>query len=96
MACILSIKVIPSSGRQACILESTGTIKCYLKSPAEDGKANRELIKLFANMLKIEQRAVIILTGLTSPKKKLKINAPLSEQACYALLGLDYQKPLIG
>ena len=95
MACVLSVKVMPSSGRQACILGTTGVIKCYLKSPAEDGKANRELIKMLAHTLKIEQRAITILTGLTSPRKKVKIDAPLSCQECYRLLGLDYQEQVI-
>lgn len=39
MACILEIKVVPSSDRQTCILDTSGAIKYYLKSPPEAGKA---------------------------------------------------------
>lgn len=67
------IKVIPSSGRTATAINKNGTLKCYLKSPPEDGKANKELIQYLAKALKIPQTAVTIVSGATSRTKLIRI-----------------------
>jgi hypothetical protein len=72
MAIILEIKAVPSSGRTGCKLEGK-RLKCFLKSPPEKGKANKELIGYLADMLKLSSHAITMLTGTTSTLKRVKI-----------------------
>lgn len=88
----VKIKVVPQSGRQKIILDKSGVIKCYLNSPAEDGKANRELIKLLADELDVPQRAITIVQGLISRTKALEIEGFDSEDEVKQALGLQVQK----
>lgn len=92
MSILITIKVIPKSGKQACIVDKANILKVYLKSPPEDGKANRELIKFFAEMLRLPQNAISIIKGLTARTKTLSIATTMSLEHAYSLLGLDYQK----
>jgi uncharacterized protein len=92
MPLIIDIKVIPGSQQQRWVLDVSGALKCYLKSPPEQGKANRELIKLLAQTLDIRQAEVTILTGTTSRAKKIKIATDITRQDFLNLLGLESQK----
>ncbi len=73
MALIFMVKVVPSSGRQECILDKSGELKCYLKSQPERGLANKELIGMLSKSLKIPQASIMLLSGDISRKKKIKI-----------------------
>lgn len=91
MAFFVDITVVPGSGKQRCILDKTGKIKCYLKSPPEKGKANGELIKLFSKRLKIPQNSIEIVLGATSRKKRLKIDFDIDFEKLVELLGIERQ-----
>ena len=86
MAILIEVKVVPASGKQACVLEETGIIKCFLKSPPVKGKANIELVKLISQKLKIPQYQVKIVSGGVSRRKKVKIDQDITfEQFCEKL-----------
>jgi uncharacterized protein len=91
MAVLVEIKVVPRSGRQQLLRDKGGTIKCFLKSPPEDGKANRELIRFISSLLNLPQNTISILQGLTSPKKVLKIETPLPKDALLHAMGIETQ-----
>jgi len=95
MALILVIRVVPSSGKQGWELDKTRVLKCYLKSPAERGLANQELIQLIAKAMKIMQRDVIILSGLSSRIKRVKIPISMSLDRALVLLGVEQQLSLL-
>ncbi len=78
MALVFEIKIVPSSGRQQIVLDKSGLLKCFLKSAAENGKANAELIKFLAKKLKIIQDDVSILVGKKVRRKRIKINQDIS------------------
>lgn len=88
-ALIVELKVIPLSGEFRCFFDKSGTLKCRLKSAAQKGEANKELIKMLARTLKIEQAAITIITGVLDRKKRLKIQAPLSYDQFLKLLGIE-------
>ena len=90
----ITLKVVPQAGRQKIILDKNGALKCYLNSPPEEGKANRELVKLLADALKIPQRNIEIVQGLTSRTKVLDIPGFWSEDELKTALGLELQKKL--
>ena len=87
----IKVKVVPQAGRQKVILDKNGAIKCYLNSPPEDGKANRELIRLFADALGISQRQINIEQGLTSRNKVLEIEGVESLETLYRAFDLHMQ-----
>lgn len=80
MTIILKIAVIPLSRQCRYSVDDIGTIKCYLKSAPEKGKANQELIRLLSEALKIRQSDIQILTGVTSSRKRVKIATGLSKE----------------
>lgn len=88
----INIKVVPQSGHQKIILDKSGILKCYLNSPPEDGKANRELIKILADTLDLPQRNITIVQGLISRNKILEIEGFDSEDDLKGALGLQVQK----
>ena len=63
MSIIITIKVIPSSGRLAWKLDKSGQLKCYLTEPPEKGKANRELIGYIAKTLGLPLGDVVLIRG---------------------------------
>ena len=91
----LIIKVAPSSGRQSFVVDKNGQLKCYLKSPPEKGLANKELIKILANALKVSQDAVTIVGGLTSRTKRILIQTTMTLAEVEAILGVERQRSLL-
>jgi len=67
----ISIRVQPNSGRQEIQQSIDGEIqKVFLKKPAEDGKANKELEKLLSKYFK---KQAIIIKGHTSKDKIVEV-----------------------
>lgn len=91
MAFIFDVKVIPSSGKSGWSLDKTGNLKCLLKNPAEQGKANDELIKSLAKKIGVTQDMVSIVSGAQSRKKRIKIDLEMTYNRLLELLGIDWQ-----
>jgi len=91
MAFMFDVKVFPSSGRKGWTIDKSGNLKCYLKSPAEQGKANNELIKTLAKALGISQNLVSIVSGAQSQKKRIKVEMDLTFNKFLEFLGIDWQ-----
>ncbi|MFC1842257.1 DUF167 domain-containing protein [Candidatus Dependentiae bacterium] len=89
VAIIIDVKVVPSSGRNKWVLDKSGRLKCYLKSPPEKGLANKELIKLLTKALKITIADVQIISGATSRNKRLKVLSDLVFEEILDALGLQ-------
>ena len=67
----LQIRVQPNSSKQKIQLDLNGQIqKVYLKKPAIDGKANKELEKYLSKQL---NKKVKIIKGHTSKNKIIQI-----------------------
>lgn len=90
MAVIIEIKVVPSSGRTGCKLEGA-RLKCFLKSPPEKGKANKELVSYLAKKLQLSSRGITIMTGTASPLKRVKIETEKSFDEMCDDLGIERQ-----
>jgi uncharacterized protein (TIGR00251 family) len=91
MAFIFDVKVFPSSGKKGWVIDKSGNLKCYLKSPAEQGKANNELIKNLAKALGVTQNLVSIVSGAQSQKKRIKVDMEITFNEFLELLGIDWQ-----
>lgn len=91
MALFFEVKVTPRSGRNEWKLDKADVLKCYLKSPAEQGKANAELVKSLAKIVGVTQAMVTIVSGDLSRKKRIKIDVDMSYDKLLSLLGIDRQ-----
>ncbi len=95
MSLIIDIKVVPRSGKSMCKLDKAGIVVCYLKSPPERGLANKELIKYIAKELNITQQQVAIIGGATSRRKRIAIDADITQEQLFAALGIEVQLHLL-
>ena len=70
---IMVVKVIPGSSKTTIAGQLNGMLKIKLSAPPEKGKANQSLIEFLAKCLGVKKKTVSIITGVTSPVKKVKI-----------------------
>lgn len=68
----ITVKVIPKSGSSELKI-SGKTLKVWLTSAPEDGKANDELVRTLADKLGIKKSAIEIFSGFTSRNKLVDI-----------------------
>lgn len=87
----LTIKAVPQSGRQAFAEDAAGRLKCFLKSPPVDGKANKELIEFLAKTLKVPKGAVMLVSGLSSRTKIVEIACRATPTEIFDILVPDRQ-----
>ena len=68
----IDVKVIPAAKKN--LIKQEGNVwKVYLNAPAVDGKANRALIALLAEHLKVRKSRIEITKGLKSRHKTINI-----------------------
>ncbi len=91
MAFVFDIKVVPSSSKKGWVVDKSGTLKCHLKNPAEQGKANDELIKSLSKAIGIPQDMIRIVSGEQSRKKRIQIDVEMTYNRLLELLGVDWQ-----
>ena len=71
----LLIKAKPGSKVNQISIAGDGTIVIKIKAPAQDGKANVELIKFLSEKLGLPKSKIRIVSGFAAPYKKLEIDA---------------------
>ncbi len=89
MALILEIKVTPKSRHVRWIREPSGLVKCFVASPAEGGKANREVIKLLSKALGCSPQQISIVSGHTHRQKRLQVDVDLTEAQVWQRLQVE-------
>lgn len=96
MSFAFEVKVVPNAKKHKWMLDKAGRLVCYIKSKAEKGAANRELLKETAEILGVPQSKVTLVLGFESRKKLIKISdATLTYEQLLSLLGLEQQTSLI-
>lgn len=91
----LDITAVPSSGKQAIILDKQQRLKIFLKSAPEKNKANQELIRFLSEKTNITQDKLTIVKGLTSRKKRIAVAIDISLALFLQKLGFDKQINLL-
>jgi len=66
------VSVIPRSGRSE-LKKSGNSLKVWLKSAPEDGKANAELMRILADKFDVKTHQIEIISGFSSRKKVVDI-----------------------
>ena len=70
----LRVKVIPKSSRSEIVgAMADGTLRVKIAAAPEKGKANDELRRLLAKTYNVRLSDVEILSGLTSPLKRVRV-----------------------
>ena len=67
---IIKVKINPNSGKQEVVKSSEKGFVVYVKKPAQEGKANLELIKLLQRYFK---KKIKIKSGFTSRNKIVEV-----------------------
>ena len=80
----VSVKVIPKSGRSELKFDGD-TLKVWLKSAPEDGKATEELIRILAKKFDISRVGIEIARGKSSRNKVVHISGISVEEMKKAL-----------
>lgn len=91
MAFIFEVKVTPNSSKKGWSIDKSGQLKCHVKSPAENGKANAELIKSLSRALDIPQHMIVIVSGEQTRNKRIKIDLEMTFNQLLDRLGIDWQ-----
>ena len=77
---LIRVKVVPGSSK-TCVAGWLGaTLKLRVTATAEHGKANRAVIALLADVLRIAKNEVSITAGLASPQKIVSIQGLTESQ----------------
>jgi uncharacterized protein len=84
----LPIRAIPNAARSEILGWEQDVLKVKLQAVPEDGKANKELIKLFAKTLKVAKSAIFLDAGEKSRHKRLIISG-ISRADFFQKLGIE-------
>jgi uncharacterized protein (TIGR00251 family) len=80
-ACRLSLRAQPGARRSGVVGMWNGHLKVAVRAPAEDGRANDELLSVLAEALELPRRALTLERGAQARLKQVSIAAPRSQVA---------------
>lgn len=83
--CILSVRIHPATRTNAITGIHAGMLKISLTTPPVDGNANAALIAFVADALQLSKARIVILTGIASRNKTLKITGKNAAEVQAAL-----------
>lgn len=84
---LVSVRVIPRSGRSGLAGTRDGAVLVRLNAAPVDGAANAELIELIANAIGVPKRAVSIASGSKSRGKTVRVTGVSEDVVRMKLLG---------
>ena len=74
----LFISARPNSGKNSFAGIYDYTLKIFIKAPAVEGAANKELVKFLSKSFKIPKREILFLSGETGKRKRIRL--PINEK----------------
>lgn len=69
----MSLHVLPNAPKTQIIGQHGDALKIKIQAPPVDGKANQEIIRFFAEALRIPKNQIEIVSGEISKTKKLRL-----------------------
>ena len=81
----IAVKVVPGASRSKVVGLLGDALKVQIAAPPEGGKANAALQELIAAALGVRSRDVVVTTGLTSARKRLRVRGITAEGAAKKL-----------
>jgi len=77
-ACRLDVRAQPGAKRSGVVGVWNAHLKVAVRAPAQDGRANDELVRVLARALGLKPRDVELLHGERAQLKQVRIDAPRS------------------
>ena len=71
--CILPVRAQPGARKNGLVGEHAGALKLATTAAPERGKANKALVELLAEVLKLKKSQIALLSGETSHDKRFLI-----------------------
>ncbi len=85
---VIDVRVIPRASRPGPAGVRDGALLLRLHAPPVDGAANAEVLDILADLLGVPRRAVTILSGHHSRRKRIAVTGIAFDTAAKALEGL--------
>lgn len=85
--CILRLKVLPNSSKNLIVGSIGDRLKIKITAPANDGKANKELVLFLSKEFKVAKSHIEIIAGHLSACKTIRL--PLNDFVL-RVLGLSF------
>lgn len=77
--CTLRVTVVPQAGRNAMAGLHDGLLRVRVAAPAIDGRANAAVTAWLADQLGLPKRAVTVVQGASSRRKRLRLDCPRAQ-----------------
>jgi uncharacterized protein (TIGR00251 family) len=87
--CTLSVRVHPGARKNGATGIHADAVKIVLTAPPVDGKANEALIAFLADALGLPRARIVLVSGLTSRAKILRITGKSAAEVAAALLPVE-------
>jgi uncharacterized protein (TIGR00251 family) len=69
----LKLKVVPGASRDRVVGVLGDALKVAVAQPPEGGAANRAVVRLLAEALKLPAKSIEVATGRSSPRKDVRV-----------------------
>ncbi len=90
-SCSLGLRAQPGARHAGVTGLWNGRLKIAVRAPADDGRANHELIELLANLLCVPKNSLLLISG---EKQRLKqVSLPLSVEEARQRLTAHLEQP---
>ena len=87
--CTLAVRVHPGARKNSVTGVHADALKIALTAPPVDGKANEALIAFLADTLRLPRARIVLVSGLTSRAKMLRITGKSAAEVSTALLTIE-------
>jgi uncharacterized protein len=77
---LLSVVVVPRSGKSSIAQLADGTIQIRVAAPPVDGAANAALLRFLAAMLDVPRSRLSITSGASSRRKRISVEGVAPEE----------------
>lgn len=84
-AVLVAVKVVPGASRGRVMGMLGDRLKVAVAAPPEDGKANKALCALLADVLDVAPKAVEVVAGQTQPRKTVRVAGMTVDQVAKRL-----------
>ena len=72
----VEVRVVPGARQPGITMEADGGLTVRVNPPAREGRANAAVVKALAGYFRVPRRCVHFLSGATSRRKLVEIDAP--------------------
>lgn len=72
---VIQLKVTPGASIEA-FKQGDTQMRAWLHAQPQDGKANKQLVRLLSKQFRVAQSAIAIVKGETKPLKTVRISSP--------------------